>query len=78
MEKVNKVADGYSHNTILYRLLKPLLVVVVKIVFNPKIIGKENILKNDGCVIACNHVHAFDPVMIIYSNKRIVRFLDKK
>ena len=28
------------------------------------IIGKENIPKKDGCVIACNHIHAFDPAML--------------
>ena len=78
MKKKSKVDDGYSHNTFLYRLLKPLLVVAVKIVFNPTIIGKENIVNKDGCIIACNHIHAFDPVMIIYSNKRIVHFLAKK
>ena len=72
-----KIDDGYKRNLFLYKLLKPLLVVVVKILYNPKIIGKENIPKSDGFLIASNHIHAFDPVMIIYSTKRVVHFIAK-
>ena len=67
---------NYNYNTCLYRLLKPLLWLLVKILYNPKIYGKENIC-DDGCVIASNHIHAFDPVMIIYSNKKVVHYLAK-
>ena len=73
-----KVDDGYKRNNILYVLIRPILVVVAKVIFNPKIIGKENILKDEGCIIACNHFHAFDPAIIIYSTKRIVHFIAKK
>lgn len=73
-----RVSDGYRRNLFLYYLIKPILLVVAKIIFNPKIIGKENIPKKDGCVIACNHIHAFDPAILIYSTKRIVHFIAKK
>lgn len=73
-----KVSDGYRRNLFLYYLIKPILLVVAKIIFNPKIIGRENIPKKDGCVIACNHIHAFDPAILIYSTKRIVHFIAKK
>lgn len=76
--KKKKVNDGYKRNLILYYIIKPILLVVAKILFNPKIIGKENIPKKDGCVIACNHIHAFDPAILIYSTKRIVHFIAKK
>lgn len=72
----SKVDDGYVHNTFLYKLLKPLLVFVVWFLYNPRIIGKENIC-DDGCVIASNHVHAFDPVIIMYSTKRVIHYLAK-
>ena len=73
-----KIDDGYRRNTILYKLIRPVLLVVAKIIFNPKIIGKENIPKDDGCVIASNHIHAIDPAMLIYSSKRIIHFIAKK
>ena len=75
--KKSKVDDGYKHNTFLYVLIKPLILLVVKVVLNPKVIGKKNIPSDDGCIIACNHIHAFDPVILIYSSKRIVRFIAK-
>ena len=73
-----KIDDGYSRNLFLYRLLRPLLLVVAKIIFNPKIIGKENVPKKDGCIIACNHIHAIDPAILIYSTRRVVHFIAKK
>lgn len=66
----------YNYNTFLYRLLKPLLWLLVKILYNPRVYGKDNIC-DSGCVIASNHIHAFDPVMIMYSNKRVVHYLAK-
>ena len=73
-----KVDDGYKRNLVMYYLIKPLLLLVAKIIFNPKIIGKENIPKSEGCVIACNHIHAIDPAILIYSTRRIVHFIAKK
>ena len=73
-----RIDDGYKRNLVMYYLIKPILLLVAKIIYNPKIVGKENIPKKDGCVIACNHVHAFDPAILIYSTKRIVHFIAKK
>ena len=73
-----KVDDGYKRNLVMYYVIKPLLLLVAKIIFNPKIIGKENIPKSEGCVIACNHIHAIDPAILIYSTRRIVHFMAKK
>ena len=55
-----------------------MLLIVAKIIFNPRVIGKENIPKKDGCVIACNHIHAIDPAILIYSSRRVVHFIAKK
>lgn len=73
-----KVDDGYKRNVFLYIIIRPLLLLVAKIIFNPKIIGKENIPNKDGCVIASNHIHAIDPAILIYSSRRIVHFIAKK
>lgn len=72
------ISNEYKTNTVLYKILKPLIFLLVKILYNPKIVGKENLLKEEGYIVASNHVHAFDPVIIIYSNKRIIHFLAKK
>lgn len=76
--KKKKVSDGYKRNLVLYYLIKPILLIVAKVIFNPKIIGRENIPKKDGCVIACNHIHAFDPAILIYSMRRVIHFIAKK
>ena len=73
-----KTDDGYKRNLIMYYVIKPVLLLVAKILYNPKIIGRENIPKRDGCVIACNHIHAFDPAMLIYSMRRVIHFIAKK
>ena len=73
-----KIDDGYRRNIFLYVLIKPLLLLVAKIIFNPKIIGKENIPKKEGCIIASNHINAIDPAILIYSTRRIVHFIAKK
>lgn len=72
------IDDGYKRNNILYIIIRPLLLLVAKIIFNPKIIGKENIPKKEGCIIACNHIHAIDPAILIYSTRRLVHFIAKK
>lgn len=73
-----KVDDGYKRNLVMYYLIKPVLLLVAKILYNPEIIGKENIPEKDGCLVACNHVHAFDPPILIYSMKRVIHFIAKK
>lgn len=73
-----KIDDGYCRNNILYVLVRPILLVIAKILYNPKIVGRENIPKKEGCIIACNHVHAFDPALLIYSTRRLLHFIAKK
>lgn len=61
-----------------YKAAKFVLKPAFLIVFRPVIIGRENIPKNGAAVIAGNHKHAFDPLMIDISTKRVVRTLAKK
>ena len=51
---------------------------VFRILFRPRIKGRENIPLNGPAVIAGNHKHAFDPLLIDISTKRVVRTLAKK
>lgn len=61
----------------LYRFLRPILTILIKIIFHPKVIGKENIPKEGRAVLAGNHTNILDPVFILSLTKRTVHFLAK-
>lgn len=61
----------------LYRILRPIIWILMKIVFRPKYIGLENIPKEGRVVLAGNHTSFFDCVLIISTTKRTVHFLAK-
>lgn len=62
----------------LYPILRPLFTIIIKVLYRPKIINKEFIPKKGSLVIAGNHVHAFDPVLIGSCTKRTMHYLAKK
>ena len=62
----------------MYWLIKPIYVVLLKIIFRPKVIGKENIPEDGALIFAGNHKHAVDPTMVMMSTKRIVHFMAKE
>lgn len=62
----------------LYRLMQPLFTVVFKVYFKPEIVNREYIPKEGRCVIAGNHKHALDPILVDVSTKRVVHTLAKK
>ena len=62
----------------MYTLLKTILCSLLKILYSPKVIGKENIPEEGPVIFAGNHRHSFDPLLVIMSTKRIVHFLAKK
>lgn len=61
----------------LYRILRPILTFLIKIIFRPVIIGKENIPQKGRMVLAGNHTNILDPVLLLASTKRTVHFLAK-
>ena len=62
---------------ILYRIIRPIITVVFKYLFTPKIIGKENIPKEGRIILAGNHTHIFDSLLLISTTKRSIHFLAK-
>ena len=62
----------------LYSILRPFLSTLFKIWYHPTIIGKENIPKDGRLVIAGNHIHIFDPILVGASTKRRIYSLAKK
>ena len=67
-----------KEKSFVYKLIKPIYVVLLEIIFRPKIIGKENIPTDGPLIFAGNHKHAVDPTMIMSSTSRIVHFMAKE
>ena len=63
---------------ILYRILRPIITILFKIIYRPTIAGKENILKDGSLVLAGNHTNYFDSILLISSTKRTVHFMAKE
>ena len=62
---------------ILYRITRPIITSLFKIIYRPEIIGKENIPKEGKIVLAGNHTNNFDCLLLISSTKRTIHFLAK-
>ena len=56
---------------------RPIIVFLMRIIFNPRYIGRENIPKDGKIVLAGNHTNNIDCWLIIASTKRCVHFLAK-
>lgn len=62
----------------MYWLVKPIYSILLKVIFRPKVIGKENIPEDGALIFAGNHKHAVDPTMVMSSTKRIVHYMAKE
>lgn len=60
-----------------YKIAKPILGIIYKLWYNPKIIGKENIPKTGSFLIVGNHVHLMDQCNVIIATKRHIHYLAK-
>lgn len=65
-------------DALLYKITRPIITVLFKLFFTPKIIGKENIPKSGKVILAGNHTSNFDCLLLISSTKRNIHFLAKK
>lgn len=59
------------------KILRPIITLLFKTLYTPKIIGPENIPLNEGVVLAGNHTSYFDCLLLISSVKRNIHFLAK-
>ena len=63
----------------LYRTVYPVLAWFVGILFNIRVIGRENEPDDGGFMVCANHTSATDPVVLCYAfRKHQVRFMAKK
>ena len=61
-----------------YRFIaKPLIIIYIRVLLRPKIIGIDNIPKKGRVILAGNHTNILDSVMLAAINKRVVHFLAK-
>ncbi len=60
-----------------YKIFKPILGLVYKFYYNPKIIGKENVPKDGPIIMAANHKHLMDQCGPILSTKRVIHYMAK-
>ena len=67
-----------KEKNVVYHIIKPIYTILIKIIFRPKVIGKENIPKDGALIFAGNHKHAVDPTMVMMSTKRIVHYMAKE
>ena len=62
---------------ILYKILRPIVYLIFKIVYKPVIINKENIFKQGRCILAGTHTNNLDFITVGMGTKRPVRYVAK-
>ncbi len=65
-------------DALFYKIIRPIITFLFKIVYTPKINGKENIPANDAVILAGTHTNILDCLLLISSTKRNIHFLAKK
>lgn len=60
------------------KIIKVFLLILMRITYRIKIIGKENIPATGKYILCGNHIHALDSVAIVLTNKRQIRFVAKE
>lgn len=63
---------------VLYIIFRPIFTFIFKLYYNPIIINKEYIPKEGAAIIAGNHKHALDPILVDVCTKRVIHTLAKK
>lgn len=64
-------------DAVLYRIARPILTFLFKVLYNPKYEGLENIPQSGRVVLAGTHTNNFDCILLISSTKRNIHFLAK-
>lgn len=63
--------------SLLYKIVRPIIKVLFILLYRPKIEGKENIPKDGRIILAGNHTNNFDCLLLMSSTKRCIHFLAK-
>ena len=65
-------------NAKLFPILRPIAVLLLKVLYRIEIVNKENIPKEGPILFVGNHRHNYDFICLISATKRIVHFIAKK
>ena len=66
-----------KESNIIYKTVKFICYPFFMLFYHPRIIGKDNLLKNEGFILAGNHKKNWDVFALIAANKRKVHFFTK-
>ncbi len=66
-----------KEDAILYRILRPIINFLFRLLYRPTIIGDNNIPKEGSVVICGNHTSMFDIPLLFCTTKRTIHFLAK-
>lgn len=66
-----------AKESLLYKIVRPIIKILFISLYTPKIEGKENIPKNGRIILAGNHTNNFDCLLLMSSTKRCIHFLAK-
>lgn len=72
------MSEEQKDKAVLYKLVRPVLSVIFKLYYNPTVINGEYIPRKGAVVIAGNHKHALDPVLVDSCTNRVIHTLAKK
>lgn len=61
-----------------YRILTPIMRILFRLYYHPKIINKEYIPKHGPILIVGNHKHVYDQCLTILATKRSIHYMAKK
>ena len=67
-----------SKNNFIYHILRIICTPIFKLWYNPKIINREVIPKDEPFIVCGNHRHFMDQFPVIISTKRTIHWLSKK
>ena len=65
-------------DTLLYKIIKPPIKLLFKLLYRSEVVGLENIPKEGRIVLGGNHTKWLDPIFIASSSKRQIHFLAKE
>lgn len=64
-------------DVVLYRFLRPIIKILMILIYHPKYVGLDNIPKEGSIVLSGNHTSNLDCCLLISSTKRTIHFLAK-
>lgn len=62
----------------MYKVIRPIVVFLLKVIYRIKVIDKKNIPKEGPFILVGNHKHNYDCISLMSGTKRVIHFMAKK